>query len=275
MDIFETISFHVVKPCNMVCKYCYATFEDFKVSKQITLEQSDIIISKLEAAGVKKITFAGGEPMLWKPLESAIIFSKLLGMTTSIITNGTLITDEWLARMEPYLDWIGISVDSVSHRTNLVVGRQVKDMTLDYYNLVSMIRKYKYKLKINTVVSHYNWFNDMNGFINYALPERWKVFQALRIEGQNDTQFDEIKVSAEQYENFLNIHSRQPSLVPEDNEAMTGSYLLIDPLGRMFENTHGIHTYSDSLINHSVEHCLNQITLNRDTFIKRGGIYNW
>ena len=64
-------------------------------------------------------------------------------------------------------------------------------------------------------------------------------------------------------------------MVCEDNEAMTGSYLLIDPQGRLFENSQGEHTYSDSLINWSFNHCINQINLDRDMFIKRGGIYDW
>lgn len=274
--IFETISFHVVKPCNMGCKFCYATFEDFTVSNQMSYEHACTILVKLAQAGVEKVTFAGGEPMLWKHISDAIRFAKVhLGMTTSIITNGVMIKEQWLIDMQGSLDWIGISVDSTDPNTNKDIGRLHKGMALDYYTLVDLIGKYNYKLKINTVVNKCNWMEDMNVFINYANPARWKVFQTLRIEGQNDAQWDEIKVNKDDFEYFLNNHKLQESLVPEDNEAMTGSYLLIDPLGRMFENSKGTHTYSDSLINNSVEHCLNQIQLNRDTFISRGGIYEW
>lgn len=259
----------------MSCKFCYATFEDFTVANQITFEHACMILFKLYKAGVQKVTFAGGEPMLWKNLDNSIKFAKSLGMTTSIITNGALIKEQWLIDMQPYLDWIGISVDSNWNATNHKIGRLHKGFPLDYYMLVDLIHKYNYKLKINTVVNAYNWLEDMNHFISYANPSRWKVFQTLRIEGQNDVQWEEIKVNKDQFKNFLIQHENQIALVPEDNEAMTGSYLLIDPLGRFFENTKGTHTYSDSLINHSVEHCLNQIQLNRDTFINRGGIYKW
>ena len=64
-------------------------------------------------------------------------------------------------------------------------------------------------------------------------------------------------------------------LVPENNEAMTGSYLLIDPRGKLFENSKGKHTYSRSLVDNSVEDCLKDIELDREMFIKRGGIYKW
>lgn len=274
-NIFETVSFHVVKPCNMGCKYCYATFEDFNVSSQITYEEACMVITKLYLAGVQKITFAGGEPMLWKHLDDAIFFSKGLGMTTSIITNGAMIKHGWLEKMNGVLDWIGISVDSIDPNTNKDIGRLHKGMPLDYYMLVSMIHQYNYKLKINTVVNSYNRYENMNDFINFANPMRWKVFQALRIEGQNDKDWNEIKTNPITFEVFLETHKHQKTLVPENNEAMTGSYLLVDPLGRIFENTQGTHTYSDSLITNTVEHCLNQVSLNRYMFEKRGGIYEW
>lgn len=64
-------------------------------------------------------------------------------------------------------------------------------------------------------------------------------------------------------------------MVVERNEDMIGGYLLIDPIGRLFEDTEGSHTYSDQLQKSTVEKCLKQINLKREVFEKRGGIYNW
>jgi radical S-adenosyl methionine domain-containing protein 2 len=274
MDIFETVSFHIVKPCNMKCKFCYATFDDMHVGPQMELPEAFEIITKLAEAGVKKITFAGGEPLLYKHIEQVIAKAKNLGVTTSIITNGSLLTTEWLTKMRPYLDWVGVSVDSLSEITQQRIGRITKD-TVQYYELISGIKKFGYKLKINTVVNAFNWGESMNYFIDWAKPDRWKVFQALRVEGQNDNQWDEVKVEDWQYQSFIDNHNMQKSLVIEDNRLMTGSYLLIDPLGRLFENSAGKHTYSDSLINNNIDHCLSQINLSRETFLARGGVYEW
>lgn len=272
--MFETASFHIVKPCNMKCKFCYATFEDMHIGNQLSKEDAFNIIYKLKQAGLKKITFAGGEPMLYKHIKEVIVYSHSIGLVTSIITNGSLLEDEFLQEMTPYLNWIGVSVDSLFNVTNESIGRTTK-WKVEYYSLIKKIKDLGYKLKINTVVNAYNYDENLNEFITWANPERWKVFQALRIEGQNDKQFDEIKVSSKKYLSFINRHSKQLSLVAEDNEAMTGSYLLIDPQGRLFENSEGRHTYSDSLIKNDIDHCLNQINLNREMFEKRGGIYEW
>lgn len=271
---FETASFHIVKPCNMGCKFCYATFEDQKVLKQLPIEDVFTILLKLKDAGLEKITFAGGEPLLYKHLDKAIIFAKGIGLTTSIITNGSLLTYEWISKMVGKLDWIGLSIDSTNIETNKLIGRYSKGEPVLAEMLIDFIKFKGFKLKINTVVNKFNEDEDMNDFINKVNPSRWKVFDTLRIEGQNDTQFEEIRTSKNGFKNFISRH-HHTSLVPEDNHAMTGSYLLIDPQGRLFENSQGKYTYSDPLQKHNINHCLSQINLNRNTFIERGGIYNW
>lgn len=274
MNIFETVSFHIVKPCNMSCKFCFATFQDQHVINQLPLTDAMNIITKLKEAGVEKITFAGGEPMMYKNLDIVIQFSKNIGLTTSIITNGSMITNEWLQKMKGKLDWIGLSVDSLSKATNIMIGRSAKNNP-NYIKLVELIKTNKFRLKINTVVNSYNHMDDMNNFISFAKPDRWKIFQTLKIKEQNDEHWEEIKVTDNQYWSFIQRHNLQTAMVVEDNEQMTGSYLLIDPLGRLFENSGGIHTYSDPLQNRPIEHCLEQINLNRSMFLKRGGIYAW
>jgi len=275
MEIFETASFHIVKPCNMKCKFCYATFEDMHVGPQMALEVAKDILDKLKASGLQKITFAGGEPMLYKHLDAAIEYSKEIGLTTSIITNGSLITRDILDSWKGKLDWIGVSIDTVNPFANNRIGRETRMLqNMKYQELIYKIQVRGFKLKINTVVNAYNHHENMLRFINYADPLRWKVFQALRIEGQNDSQFDEIKVTDEQFKDYLERNAH-PSMVPENNDVMTGSYLLIDPLGRLFENSAGKHTYSDPLQSNTFEHCLAQINPNKDKFIARGGIYKW
>lgn len=260
----------------MRCKFCYATFEDMHVGPQMSLMNAKVVIEKLVNAGVQKITFAGGEPLLYKDLKTVIIYAKTLGITTSIITNGSLLKSSWLSEMVPYLDWVGLSIDSLNRATQVKIGRITsKNEVIDYDLLIECIKTLGYRLKINTVVNAYNWDENMNSFIRHANPDRWKVFQALRVEGQNDKQWDDVKVSEDQYWAFIEKHKHLHNMIIEDNRKMAGSYLLVDPLGRLFENSSGQHTYSDTLIENDIDHCLSQINLNREMFLMRGGIYQW
>lgn len=288
---FETVSFHIVKPCDKKCKFCYATFDDMAV-KQMSLADAKEIVFKLQQAGVQKITFAGGEPMLYKYIKEIIIYAKSLGLTTSIITNGGRLTFDWLLEMRAYLDWVGLSIDSFHTIVNIKSGRFISNKdAINYKDILDMLYSLNYKIKINTVVHK---FNNLDSSIIFKIIDiirnnsdfkidRWKIFQTLKVEGQNDLQFENIMATKDKFDRYIrmvkNIAIKNNLdtnfIVPEDNEAMTGSYLLVDPQGRLFENSKGTHTYSDKLTQFSFEHCIKQITLDRDMFIQRGGIYNW
>lgn len=271
--MFETVSFHLVKPCNMSCKFCYATYNTVKVGSQLNAFNVFIILEKLKEAGLHKVTFAGGEPLLYKDIIPVIIYAKNIGLTTSIITNGALLEYDLLDSLEPYLDWLGISIDSIDPKVNTKIGRLHKGKPIDYKKLIDPIQSlFNFKLKINTVVNIHNQHENMTDFIDWTGTTRWKVFDTLRVEGQNEQQFNEIKST--QYKEYINRNTHG-SMVAEDNSLMSGSYLLINPLGQFYENWGSNVNKSDSLITHSVEHCLSQIKLDRRKFIERGGIYNW
>ncbi len=261
----------------MSCKYCFATFQDFKVNKQLTLEESKLIVDKLHAYGIEKITFAGGEPMLYKELNNLIWYTKSLGITTSIITNGSLVSFEFLSSMTGHLDWFGLSIDSVYTNTNIKIGRvygrhQFPILMNSYKMLINMARSCNCKIKINTVVNAHNQTESMQKFITWVNPNRWKIFDALRVKGQNDKHWEEVKST--RFDEFVSRHSH-PNMVVEDNRLMTSSYILIDPLGRVFDDTLGKHTYSDSLLTSSMENCMKQVNISEELFLERGGKYNW
>ena len=56
---------------------------------------------------------------------------------------------------------------------------------------------------------------------------------------------------------------------------MTGSYVMVDPAGRFFDNVAGIHTYSHPILNVGVEEALKDVSVDTDKFLSRSGIYAW
>jgi len=77
-------------------------------------------------------------------------------------------------------------------------------------------------------------------------PERWKVFQCLEIEGENsgtDTvrgrDVRPLLITSEQFAAFKARHAQQLCLVPEDNEQMRNSYLILDEKLRFLNNVDG------------------------------------
>lgn len=280
MKLFETVSYHLWKPCNMRCHFCYATFDD--IPKDVlpkghqTKEESMKMIEELAAHGVKKITFAGGEPMLCPWILDLIIHAKQQGVVTSIITNGSMLTKEWIYKAAPWLDWLGVSIDTLSPLTMGMSGRHVSGNIVNPFNIVKLLdlaRNEDIKIKVNTVVHSYNHLEYLGDFLDAVKPDRWKVFQVLKVDGQNDGA-ENLYITKEQFDSFIDLH-KHFNPVPEDNEVMRSSYMLISPAGEFFDNVTGKHIYSDPIAKVGIEEAFGQLNMSKDNFLKRGGIYNW
>ena len=141
-------------------------------------DDSMAVVESLAQAGFRKLNFAGGEPTLCSWLPDLIGRAKNSGLTTSVVTNGSLISGEWLNTVAGQLDWAALSIDSVEPGTLLRTGRTTRNgpMTAeDYLCAVRILRDRCIRVKVNTVVSRSNLHEDLSGFIIEARPERWNL----------------------------------------------------------------------------------------------------
>ena len=281
-----SVNFHLWKPCNMRCKFCFATFQDVKQDMDLPKghlpeEQCLSIVDRLAEAGFEKINFAGGEPTLCSWLPNLIKRAKER-MVTSIVTNGSRITDQWLDDLDGSLDWIALSIDTVDSEKLKQLGRALRGtdpITEDkYLRIASDIKRRGIRLKINTVVTSVTWQEDFTGFIRLAKPKRWKLLQALSVKGQNDAHIADFEITPEQFEAYVQrnriVENEGIAVIPEDNELMTASYVMVDPAGCFFDNAQGTHTYSRPILEVGVEEALKDVSINSERFIERGGQYD-
>ncbi|MBK7109364.1 MAG: viperin family antiviral radical SAM protein [Chitinophagales bacterium] len=284
--MIPSVNFHLWEPCNMRCKFCFATFQDVKHTilpkGHLPKEQAIEVVLQLAEIGFEKITFAGGEPTLCPWLPDLIAIAKQAGLTTMIVTNGSKLTYTFLEANRKNLDWIAISIDSLNTETNFQTGRAISGstpLTLDYYkSLTDKVKHFGYGLKINTVVNSKNFHEDMSDFIRFAKPKRWKLLQVLPIKGQNDLQINDFKITDQQFQFFIDHHNglqNITSIIPESNNQIIGSYAMVDPAGRFYENTTGGHIYSKSILDIGARIAIQQMSYDFSKFVSRGGIYNW
>lgn len=281
-QIIPSVNFHLWQPCNMRCGFCFAKFQDVKNTilpkGHLPKEEALETIKLLAEYGFSKITFVGGEPTLCPWISELIKYAKSFGLTTMIVSNGTRLNGEFLSKNEPYLDWIAISIDSINSETNYKIGRIVKKKGVDklyYKKLFNTIKKYNYKIKINTVVNRYNFNENLCDLINNINPKRWKVFKMLPIYEQNNQEFYKFRISDREFNTFLKNHSKVTSLIEENNRDMTGSYIMVDPAGRFFDNINGVYNYSSKIIEKGVEFSLKEVEVSYSKFLKRKGLYSW
>ena len=240
------------------------------------------VVDLLAQAGFEKINFAGGEPTLCPWLPDLIRLAKRHGLTTSIVTNGTRITRQWLNALNGSLDWIALSIDAVDPGKLRRLGRAVHNNPIaeeECLQIISMIKHYQMRLKINTVVTSETWEEDFANFIRRARPERWKIFQVLAVKGQNDKHVGNYTITNEQFAAYVErnriVERDGIAVVPEGNDLMTGSYIMVDPAGRFFDNVQGVHNYSRPIIEVGVNEALKDVSVDSECFLQRGGRYDW
>ncbi|KXX76765.1 Radical S-adenosyl methionine domain-containing protein 2 [Madurella mycetomatis] len=275
-----SVNYHFTRRCNKSCGFCFHTATTSYIEPLSRQKQA---LRLLAEAGMRKLNFAGGEPFLYpKPLGEMITFCKreLHLESVSIVTNGSLVREDFLRRHAGELDILAVSCDSFDEDTNVKIGRGSGDQVRKLYAIAGWCRKYGVAFKINTVVNKLNVAEDMNGHIERLQPFRWKCFQVLIIEGENDSETGgtlrnghKFTISDEEFEGFCKRHAGQECLVPEPNRLMAKSYLILDEYLRFLDGAG--KQPSKSILEVGVEEALESVFWDEDAFMERGGLYDW
>ena len=134
-------------------------------------------------------------------------------------------------------------------------------------------------MKLNTVVNAMNLHDDMSELVLRLRPDRWKIFQVLPVEGQNDGLVDPLLINGAEFESWLERHQHVAragiDFVPESNDLMRASYAMMDALGRFYTNINGGHEYTKSVMDVGVLEAWNENCFLEYRFFERGGLYEW
>lgn len=115
------IHLHPTLQCNLACSHCYSESDPWK---KTALEPEELVRSLrvLRSEGYALISFSGGEPLVYRPLEQVVEAVKDMGYRISMISNGLLVND----RNEDVLtlfDGIAVSFDGMEETHNRIRGR--------------------------------------------------------------------------------------------------------------------------------------------------------
>ncbi|KAM9777364.1 S-adenosylmethionine-dependent nucleotide dehydratase RSAD2 [Neosynchiropus ocellatus] len=279
-----SVNYHFTRQCNYKCGFCFHTA---KTSFVLPLEEAKRGLQLLKDAGMEKINFSGGEPFLHNKgdyLGDLVQFCKqeLQLPSVSIVSNGSLVREKWFQKYGEFLDILAISCDSFDEDTNQLIGRaQGRKSHLDsLYKIRNWCQQYKVAFKINSVINTFNVDEDMSANIAQLNPVRWKVFQCLLIDGENAgeaalREAESFVISDQQFQEFLDRHQSVACLVPESNEKMRNSYLILDEYMRFLDCREGRKDPSKSILDVGVKEAINFSGFDEKMFLKRGGKYVW
>lgn len=124
------------------------------------------------------------------------------------------------------------------------------------------------KIKLNMVVNAHNFIEDLSNLIEVIAPEKWKVFRAL------PATTDALLISDQSFSEFVERHEHLEHIMRvENNNTMLASYLMVDPLGRFFDNSVCLRSkaycYSDPIHEVGAKKAFSQITFDANAFNAR------
>lgn len=248
------INLHVLESCNFKCRQCFSKFGTEKLLPVKDWEK--IVDNCIAGADVTEFNIAGGEPMLYPGLVELVQYIRDKGVKVSLITNGSLMDEEWIKNYAGMYETIGFSVDSLDDETNKKIGRCNRNgKTIPASRIVKlcgMIRKYApgCRIKINTVVSALNKDEVMSDFIDEIAADRWKILRMKPFQYDGFSNLD-IQVSDAEFLRFVEKNRKKDrkeggkeagagaelaerEVVVEPD--MRASYVLIDSNGCLLDN---------------------------------------
>lgn len=174
----RSVNWHITARCNYRCNFCFSK----KLNEELTnITRVKEILIYLRKMGMEKINFVGGDPMMHPLIFEFVKLAKQLDFVVSIVSNGHYWTSDIILNLKPFVDWLGLSIDSASEGVEVELGRGKGGHVKNVLELAELIHKVGIKLKINTTVTKLNWMEDMRPLIRTLTPDRWKVFQVLHI----------------------------------------------------------------------------------------------
>ena len=126
----ESLYIELTTRCNLLCNYCYNMSSNG--SKQVEINKKllfNVLLKASRDENAKCLILSGGEPLLYPYIIDVCSWATSLGYKIVIITNGSLLTQEFIRNIMPYKPCFQITLDSYDEQIN------------DFYKGVGAYRK--------------------------------------------------------------------------------------------------------------------------------------
>ncbi len=222
---------NITGQCNLNCKFCVRV-----VSEELPLELNKKVALNLINNGVDKITFSGGEPLLYGDLFYLVDYIRKIkpDIILSLTTNAQLLHN-CCDSVIKYFDWITISIDTLSEELNEKIGRGRKYLDKVFIALECFDNK-GIKIKINTVAMKVNKSTiiEMLDLISKYKVKRWNIimfYDGLYKAKENKDEYNITMSEFEEVRQMISGHEMDADVSFTNNIEFPTSYFRVYPDG--------------------------------------------
>ena len=220
------LCWNITARCNENCKYCHR----FLSPKDLTREENFKILNNIMTSGIKNVTFTGGEALLMPYLSELILFCSENDIKSKLITNGILFTDKFFNQIKNSLNYLNLSLDSISKGTNLLLGRGGEHFK-NVKKCLSLVANSQINLSINSVATKLNKNDlfELAKFLSDKNISEWRIFKFMPLREKAKVNEKEFEISQDEYEKLIKdlLNISNLNIVTRQVEDFEKQYLLI------------------------------------------------
>lgn len=234
----EKVCWNLTNVCNEECVFCFREL----LESPRSLDDNLVILDNLYNMGVRKITFAGGEPLRYPDLLDLLVHAKTLGIRTSLITNGALLNDNNISNILRFVDKLTFSIDSSVPYQNREIGRGEKHYE-HIKEIMPVIRYYfpELTIEINSVAFRNNYhqldflYEDiLSDLARYGI-SKWKISRFCPLRGRAKEYEQVYSLSDEEFNIIKNKYDGDNTYFPisvRDTDQIN-SNIIVSPNGSL------------------------------------------
>ena len=147
----NSVCWNITSRCNENCQFCYRIM----CTKENTYEQNNKILDVLIGLKIDKITWTGGEALLYPHLFDLMKKAHYNNIKNNIITNGRLLNPNTIDEIEKYTDYVTLSLDSLDDNVNNCIGRGIEHGK-HILELLEYLKNKNIIVKLNSIVTKQN-----------------------------------------------------------------------------------------------------------------------
>ncbi len=106
----RAVQIHPTRRCNLQCLHCYSSSSPH-ANEAIEIDVLRSTLDELADEGYDWASFSGGEPLTYKALPDALAHARKVGIHTSMVSNGMLLTPRRLDTIQEHTDLLVIPLD--------------------------------------------------------------------------------------------------------------------------------------------------------------------